>query len=637
MKNLFFKTLLMVSMFALIFSVAYADDLPELKFEKFELANGLDVILHEDHSIPMVSVNVWYHVGSKNEKRGRTGFAHLFEHLMFEGSEHHDKDFSESIERFGGVDNGSTSEDRTNYWENVPSNYLEKMLWLEADRMGYLLPAMTQERLDGQRDVVKNERRYRIENQPYAKSYEILLDLMYPKNHPYSWSVIGSMEDLSAASLEDVKEFFRLYYAPNNASLSIAGDFDPAQVKEWVEKYFGPIPAGKPVDRIEHWIPKLSEVRRYSAEDNVSLPRLFMAWHSSPYLKAGDAEFDLFASILTSGKTSRLYKSLVYEKQIAQDVSAYQSSKEIGSDFNIEVTAKEGVSLNEIEREVDLILNDILTNGFTQEELDMAVTTWESGFIRGLERVGGFGGKADRLNRYNVYLGDPDMLQYDMERYTKATVEGVLGYAREFLDMKSRAILHVYPQGELQAAKTQTDMNATPGAAAEPSFTPPEIQTATLSNGMELYLVEDHKLPLVQINLQIKSGWSADPANRPGAASLTAELLDEGTKSLDALGISDKVRMLGLRFGTGSGFDNSAVNLNTLKKNLDPALELMADVVLNPTFPEKELERIKENYLGRIQQESKRSFTVAYKTFNKQLFGDGHPYAQPYTGTGTKE
>jgi zinc protease len=556
---------------------------------------------------------------------------------MFEGSENHNTDFSESIEKFGGTDNGSTSEDRTNYWENIPSNYLEKILWLEADRMGNLLPAITQERLDNQRDVVKNERRYRVENQPYAKSYEILTDLMYPDNHPYSWSVLGSMEDLSAASLEDVKEFFRLYYAPNNASLSIAGDFDPAEVKKWVEKYFGPIPAGKPVDRIEEWIPKLNEIKRYAAEDAVSLPRLYMAWHTSPYLLAGDAEFDLFASILASGKTSRLYKTLVYEKQIAQDVSAYQSSKEIGSDFNVIVTAKEGYTLEEIEKEIDIILNDILTNGFTQEELDMAVTTWESSFVRGLERVGGFGGKADRLNRYNIYLGDPDMLKYDMERYTNATVGSVMEYAREYIDMNGRVILYVYPQGDLNAAEAVTDMTVTPNATSEPTFTPPQIQTATLSNGMELYLVEDHKLPLVQINLQIKSGWAADPVDRPGAAALTSQLLDEGTKSMDALQISDEVRRLGLNFGSNSGFDNSSVNMNTLKKNLDSALKLMADVVLNPTFPEKELERIRQNYLGRIQQESRRSFTVAYKAFNKQLFGDDHPYAQPYTGSGTEE
>ena len=309
MKNRCLKVILPLILAIFLGSAAFADDLPELKFEKYELSNGLDVILHEDHTIPMVSVNIWYHVGSKNEKPGRTGFAHLFEHMMFEGSEHHNTDFSESIGKYGGVENGGTNEDVTMYWENIPSNYLEKILWLEADRMGFLIPAMTQERLDNQRDVVKNERRYRYDNQPYAKSEELMLDLMFPEDHPYSHSVIGSMEHLSDASLEDIKEFFELNYAPNNASLCIAGDFDPDQAKKWVEKYFGPIPPGAPIDRLESWVPKLSEVKRASATDKVSLPRLYMQWHTPPYFAPGDAEFDLFASVLSSGKSSSFSSS----------------------------------------------------------------------------------------------------------------------------------------------------------------------------------------------------------------------------------------------------------------------------------------------------------------------------------------
>ncbi len=636
MKNRCFQLFTIALFILAIVSIAAADELPELKFEKFVLSNGLEVILHEDHTIPMVSVNVWYHVGSKNEKTGRTGFAHLFEHLMFEGSEHHNTDFSESINKYGGVDNGSTSEDKTNYWENVPSNYLEKMLWLESDRMGFLLPAMTQERLDNQRDVVKNERRYRMDNQPYAKSYEIMLSLMYPEDHPYRHSVIGSMDDLSAASLEDVKEFFKLYYVPNNASLSIAGDFNPKQAREWVEKYFGPIPPGRPVDRIEQWVPQLTEIKRFSAEDNVSLPRVYMEWHTPAYYAPGDAEFDLLASILTSGKTSRLYKTLVYDKQIAQDVSSSQSSSEISGTFDVTVTAKEGHTLEEIEREVDAILNDLLTNGITEAELKQAKTSWESSFVRRLQTVGGFGGRANLLNSYNVFLGDPGKLNWDMERYTNATLESVMKYAREFINLDGRSILRIYPQGDLAAKEETPDMTVSPGAGPEPSFNSPDIQTATLSNGVQLYLVENHNLPLIQINLLIKSGWAADPADRPGAAALTADLLDEGTKKRNALQISDEIRSLGAHLGAGSGFDNSYVNLNTLKKNLGPALDLMADIVLNPTFPKEEMERKRENYLGRIAQESKRPFTIAYKIFNKQLFGEGHPYAQPYTGSGTE-
>jgi len=616
--------------------VVLADDLPDLKFEKYELPNGLDVILHEDHAIPMVSVNIWYHVGSKNEKIGRTGFAHLFEHMMFQGSEHYNDDFFQAIEKVGGTNNGSTSEDRTNYWENVPSNYLQKMLWLEADRMGYLLPAMTQEKLDNQRDVVKNERRQGLDNQPYAKSYEIMLNLLYPPNHPYHHSVIGSMEDLSAASLEDVQDFFKLYYTPNNASLCITGDFDPAQVKKWVEEYYGPIPPGMPIDRMSQWIPEMTEVKREVAEDAVSLPRLYMSWHTPGFYKPGDAEFDLLANALSSGKTSRLYKTLVYEKQIAQDVSAYQSSNEISSTFNIEITGKEGADLAELEKEVDTILKDIFTNGITAEELAQAKTTWEAQFVRGLERIGSFGGRADRLNQYNTMLGDPGKLKWDMARYTNATAADVQKYAKQYLKLDGRAILYIYPQGDLMAGTAEESAFTEPGAAPEPSFTPPTIQKDKLSNGIELYLVEDHKLPLVQVNLLVKSGWASDPSDKPGAAALTAELLDEGTKSKNALQIAEEVKKLGANLGTGSSFDNSTVNLNVLKKNLEPALDLMSDIVLNPTFPQAELDRQKQNYLGRIQQESKQPVTTAFKVFFRELYGENHPYGEPYTGSGTE-
>lgn len=614
-----------------------ADDLPELKFEKYELPNGLDVILHEDHSIPMVSVNVWYHVGSKNEKPGRTGFAHLFEHMMFQGSEHHDVLFSKSIDKYGGVDNGSTTEDRTNYWENLPSNYLEKALWLEADRMGYLLPAMTQERLDNQRSVVMNEKRQNYDDQPYGKIRAYFSELLYPPEHPYSWLTIGRMEDLAAASLEDVQDFFKMYYTPNNASLCIAGDFDPARAKEWVEKYFGSIPPGPPVDRLEEWVPVLNEEVRATVEDNVQLPRLYMAWHTPPYFAPGDAEFDLLASILSSGKSSRLYKSLVYDKQIAQDIAVYQASREIGSTFHITVTAKEGHSLEEIEREVNRILDEITVSGITPDEFERARINWESGFIRQLQTVGGFGGRADRLNTYNTYLGDPGKLRWDRDRYTNATTDGLLAYFRKYIRPEARAVVYVLPYGQLAGTEGNLDMTIEPGPQVDPSFGPPQIQQAELSNGMKLYLVENHKLPMVQVKILVNSGWASDPADRPGASSLTAELLNEGTKTRNAIQISEDIQRLGITLGTGSGWDNSAVNLNVLKKNLDPALDLMADIVVNPTFPEEELQRQKQIYLGRIQQESIQPFTVAFKSFLRELYGADHPYAQPYTGSGTRE
>ncbi|SYZ72557.1 Peptidase M16 domain protein [Candidatus Zixiibacteriota bacterium] len=618
-------------------TLAFAGDLPDLKFEKYILPNGLNVILHEDHSVPVASVNIWYHVGSKNEKPGKTGFAHIFEHMMFQQSEHHQAYFADAVEKIGGNKNGGTSVDKTVYWDEVPSNYLEKILWLEADRMGYLLPAVDQEHLNIQKDVIKNERRESYDNQPYGKAQELMLSLLYPPGHPYSWPIIGSMQDIGSASIDDVSEFFKTYYAPNNASLCIAGDFDPVQVKSWVEKYFGPIPPGPVIDRPKNWLPELNSVKRIEAEDNVKLARLYIAWPTPASYAPGDAEFDLLASILTNGKSSRLYKSLVYDKKLAQDVNAYQYSKELGSDFNIVVTAREGVSLDELEKEVDRILNDVITNGVTADEFARSRTKWETDFVRQLERLGGFGGRANTLNAYNTMLGDPGKLKWDRDRYTNATAEGMRQYAARYLKLDSRAILRITPRQKLEASEIKTDMAVEPGPAAEPSFTPPTIQKATLSNGMELYLVEDHKLPLVQVNLLLKSGWAADPSDRFGAGALTAELLNEGTKTRNALAISDEAQRLGAELSTGSSFDRSNVSLNVQKKNLEPALNLMADLVLNATFPQDELDRQKENYLGRIMQESRQPIQTAYKIFGRELYGASHPYGQPYTGSGTNQ
>ncbi len=635
MKRLTMAIALVLVAMAVSITVAMPGDLPELKYEKYVLPNGLNVILHEDHSIPIVSVNVWYHVGSKNEKPGKTGFAHLFEHMMFQGSEHHNVLFNEGIDKIGGANNGSTTEDRTNYWENVPSNYLEKALWLEADRMGALLPAIDQERLDNQRDVVKNERRERYENQPYGLVIEWIQSMIYPKGHPYSWRPIGSMEDLTAASLEDVKDFFRRYYTPNNASLCIAGDFDPAQTKEWVAKYFGSIPPGPPVDRMTSWVPTLTGTKRMKADDNVSLPRLYMSWPTPGVFKPGDAEFDLLASILTSGKTSRLYKTLVYDKQLAQDVGAYQLSRELSSIFTITVTAKQGVTLDRIEAEVDSILRDIQNKGIKPDELERARINWESGFVRGLQGVGGFGGRADVLNGYNIQLGDPGKLLWDRDRYTNATAAGIVGYANKYLKLDGRAIVQVVPRGALAADQSKVDMSVEPAAAPEPTFTPPSMQSETLPNGLEIRLVEDHRLPLIQMTLLLKSGWAADPPGKSGLASLTADMLNEGTKTRTALQISDEVQRLGAGLGAGTLADNTTVNLDVLRRNLDEALGLMSDIVINPTFPQEELDRQLQTLQGQIQQEARQPYPTARKFFVRELYGADHPYGQPPTGIGT--
>jgi len=611
-------------------------DLPDLKFEKYTLANGLEVILHEDHTLPTVAVNVWYHVGSKDEKPGRTGFAHLFEHMMFQGSQNHDKDYFLPLQKVGGQVNGSTNNDRTNYWENVPADQLELALFMEADRMGWLLPAMTQEKLDNQRDVVKNEKR-QGENRPYAKSRDLLLELMYDVGHPYRWSVIGSMEDLSAASLEDVSEFFRLYYAPNNASLCVAGSFDPAQAKEWIAKYFGPIPPGRPVDRLEGWIPRLDGERRAVAEDAVELPRLYLQWHTPGWYQEGDAEFDLLAEIVASGKTSRLYKSLVYEKRIAQDISSMQSSREMSGTFNITATAAPGRDLAELEAAIDAELALLLAKGVTKGEVDLARTRLRAGAVRELQQIGGFGGKADRLNRYNVLVGDPGYLKADLARYDAADAASVNAWLRRFIDPERRGVLWIVPQGKLAAAPATGDRSQLPAGGAAVSFTPPTVQEAALPNGLKLYLVEKRELPLVEARLVVRAGWADDPLDRRGTAALTADMLDEGAGSRDALALSEAAESLGAELRTSSNFDGTQVSLNVLRGQLDAGLALLGDVALRPTFPEAEFERLRQNYRGRQKQEAAQPQAQGLNEFQRRCFGEGHPYAQPASGVGTPE
>ena len=420
-----------------------------VSYEKFELSNGLDVIFHEDHSVPIVAVNVWYHVGSAREKPGRTGFAHLFEHMMFQGSENvAENEHFRSIQGVGGNLNGSTAEDRTNYWETVPSNYLEMALWLESDRMGFLLPAMTRKKLDNQRDVVKNERRQSYENRPYGLAWETMFAALYPSEHPYHWPVIGSMADLSAAGLEDVQGFFKTYYSPNNASLCVGGDFDPSEAKRWIEKYFGDVPMGRPVKPVAAVRPALKERQRLLLEDQVQLPRLYLAWHSPALYGLDDAEMDVLANILSSGKSSRLYKSLVYEKRIAQDVSAFQDSRELSSLFFIVATAKQGVALADLESELWTQIEQVREEGPSENEVVRARNGVRADFIYSLQSLGGFGGRSDRLNQYNVYVGTPGYFNDDLGRYDKVTVAGVQRVAKEYLRGDGVIVLTVVPKAE---------------------------------------------------------------------------------------------------------------------------------------------------------------------------------------------
>jgi zinc protease len=422
---------------------------PEVKFEQYTLDNGLTVIIHEDHSAPVASIMMMYHVGSKNEKPGRTGFAHLFEHMMFQGSQHVQKEeHFKLLQQVGANVNGSTNSDRTNYFETLPSNGLELAIYLESDRMGFLLPAMDQVKLDNQRAVVQNERRQSYENVPYGLSYETISKALYPENHPYSWPVIGSMADLGAASLGDVKEFFATYYAPNNAVVVLAGDIDPAQVKGWVQKYFGPIPRGKAFDRPAEQDVTLAADKRLVLEDRVQLPRLYLTWPSAAAYTRTDAVRDVMTDILSSGKNSRLYKSLVYEKQIAQSVSAGQDGSEIGGELQIDVTAKPGKTLTEIEAAVQEVIDGILKNGVTEKEIQTSLTEKESRYVN---RTATVFGKTSALATTFIMTGDASNVNKELARFTGITPAEILADAKS-LFAQHKVVLSIVPQGKRELA-----------------------------------------------------------------------------------------------------------------------------------------------------------------------------------------
>lgn len=446
-----------LSLLILIFTSSFSGiSQVDIKFEKYTLPNGLQVILHKDNSVPLISTNIWYHVGSARENPGKTGFAHLFEHLMYEGSENvPDGRYDEITDGSGGLNNGSTSNDRTNYWTLIPKNYLEPVLWLESDRMGFLLGAITQDRLDIQRAVVKNERRQNYENQPYGMANVKLIEALYPPDAPYHWLTIGSQEDLDAASLDDVKNFFKQYYGPNNASLCIGGDIDIEETKKLVEKYFGDIPAGPEVPKGKPIVHNLSGVKRLLLEDKVELPRLYIYWLSTPKYSTDDAALDLLAQILSDGKNARLYKSLVYEKQIAQEVYAFQYGQELSGYFGIVVTGKPDQNLKQLETEISAELEKIIQDGIADREIQRAKNSTRASFIYRLQQVGGFGSKTDQLNNYNVFLGDPGKFNYDLERYQNVSKDDIKNVVVKFLQNKGRVILSVVPIGksELQAGE----------------------------------------------------------------------------------------------------------------------------------------------------------------------------------------
>ena len=634
--------------------------IPVLKFEKFTLPNGLQVILHEDHSTPIVCVNVWYHVGSKDERPGRTGFAHLFEHMMFQGSKHYDKVYFGPIQTVGGQLNGSTAMDRTNYWETVPSNYLELALWMESDRMGFLLPAMTQAKLDNQRDVVKNERRQSYENRPYGLVHETMLAAMYEPEHPYSWPTIGSMKDISEASRDDIADFFRRYYHPANASLCVAGDINPAEAKRLVEKYFGPIPAGPKVTHPQPSTPELKEEKRIKMTDRVGLARVYYAWPTPRHFSADDAALDLLGHVLGGGKTSRLHRALVREKQIAQDVQAYQDAEELTSEFAIVASVRPGHTIAEVEAAIAEEIARIKAEPPTADELDRAINTYEARTIRSLEPVGGFGGRADQLNLYNTLTGDPGYLVKDFARYAEVDAAAVQQAAKKYLG-PGRVVVEVEPGSEvtihpnplvaadaaraemakkLEPLSTFSPQVATEGAgrdslpegAAEPKFALPSIQRAKLANGMNVLLVEKHELPVVNLHVVFPTGRANDGKETPGLADMTAAMWDEGTPTRTAEEIAAQLGDIGASLGVSADWDSTGLRLFSLKRHLPKALNIMVDVLRHPTFPPQELHRQQIAALGRLAQLRNEPTVLASLAVSQFLYGSDHPYGHPQWG-----
>ena len=608
----------------------------DIPYQKFVLDNGLTVVVHEDHKAPIVAVNVWYHVGSKNEKPGKTGFAHLFEHLMFGGSEHAPGRYIDAMEKIGATDlNGTTNPDRTNYFENVPTSALDYTLWLESDRMGHLLGTFDEKTLNLQRGVVQNEKR-QGENQPYGVTRQLLTQNTYPAGHPYSWTTIGDMADLDAASLQDVKDWFKTYYGPSNVVLVLAGDIDLKTAKEKVQKYFGDIPPGPPVAHQEAWIAKMTGTHRQKVQDRVPQARIYKVWNIPEFGSAEEDYLDLVSDCLSQGKTSRLYKRLVYDDQIATDANAFIDPREIGGQFRIQATARPGQDLAQVEKEVDEELARFLKDGPTPEELQRVKAQYEANFIRGIERIGGFGGKSDRLAINQVFRGSPDAYKETLKRVREATPEDLKAAANRWLS-DGVYILEVHPFPEYKEAATGADRSKAPDTGTPPALKLPKLQRATLSNGMKVILAERHEVPLVNFWLATDAGYAADQLASPGTASMTMALLTGGTSSRNALEISDQLALLGAQLQAYSNLDLSIVRLSALKTMLDPSLELYADVILHPSFPESDFKLQQKQQLAAIKREQNTPTQMALRVFPGLIYGAGHPYGNPLTGSGTSE
>ena len=641
-----------------------ASDRVDIPFTRYTLANGLTLIVHEDHKAPVVAVSIWYHVGSADEPKGKTGFAHLFEHLMFSGSENHKGTWFAPFEKVGATDqNGTTWFDRTNYFQTVPTTALDMTLWLESDRMGHLLGAIGQHELDTQRGVVQNEKR-QGENRPYGRVEEQLLLNAFPANHPYQHDTIGSMADLDAASLADVKQWFHDYYGAANTTIVLAGAITPTLAREKVEKYFGDIQAGPPVPRQQPWVFARTTSTRGEQFDNVAQVRIHREWNVAELGHADQPLLELAADALGGGKTSRLYQRLVYKDKLVDNVSVDMQAFSLASQFVLTADVRNGVDPAKVEAVIAQEWKTFLAKGPTADEIERSKMGSRANFIRGLEKVGGFSGKATVLAESQVYRGDPAAYAIDLARIEEATPESVKAAARRWIakgdftltvkpaapgqNVAEQVFSGLGPAGGkpdpvLPAAREFTTTKSTldrskglPAVTSFPDLSFPAIQRGALANGIEIVLATRSTIPVVQIQLQFDAGYAADQGRPLGTSSFAMAMLDEGTRELDSVEIARRSERLGARIGAGSGLDSSTVSLNALKSQLAPSLELFAEIVRHPAFRDADIDRLRDQWLADIAQEKTDAGSLALRALPPLLYGSGHPYGIPFTGSGNE-
>jgi zinc protease len=607
----------------------------DIPFETFTLHNGLRVVVSTDRKAPVVAVGVWYAVGSRDEPVGKTGFAHLFEHLMFNGSENYNHEYFEPLQSVGATDmNGTTWFDRTNYFQTVPNSALELALWMESDRMGHLLGAIDQAKLDEQRGVVQNEKR-QGDNRPYGLVEYSMLAGLFPAGHPYSWSTIGSMQDLNAASLEDVRGWFRDHYGAANAILALAGDVDAATARPLVEKYFGDIDPGPPVARREAEVPIRASNTHDTLRDRVPQTRIYRDWAAPGVDKREAALLSLAADVLGQGKSSRLYEELVYKKKIATDVSARLEEHELASLFEIEVTLANGQSAEDGARELDAQVAAFLASGPTSAELERVRMVDYATFVRGIERVGGFGGKTVALAEGWLYADDPGFYRKELRWLREARAQDVAAAAREWLGHGYHQV-DVVPFGALAAGDAHADRSKLPAVERTPELTFPAIERGTLANGAKLVVAKRAGAPLVEVRAQFAGGYDTDLGGPLGLASFTTGMLDEGTSTRSALEIAAEAERLGASLSTSADLNTSDVRVSALKANLAPTLALMADVIRNPAFTPADLERVRTIWLAQIAQEKAQPNALALRLMPPAIYGPNSPYGVPLTGSGTE-